>query len=133
MPLHAERTRRWARFIVGGAANTLFSYAAYFGLCLLIDYQVAYLIAYASGIIFSYYMNVLYVFKTSTSLKSFLKFPIVYIVQYLCSALILGFLVVDLSISKFYAPIIVTAITLPLTYILSKLTLSPTRNNVKSI
>lgn len=125
-----EKVKRWLRFLVTGVLNTLFSYGVYVALCLAIDYQIAYFFAYAAGVVFSFYLNSLYVFRVATTWAGFLRFPIVYIAQYICSALLLKFLVVDYMIDKFYAPILVSGITLPITYILSKFALN-TKNRIE--
>jgi len=102
----------------------------YAALCYAIGYQIAFFIAYTAGVVFSFYLNSIYVFRVATTWASFLRFPIVYIAQYICSALLLNFLVVDYMIDKLYAPILVSVITLPITYIISKFVLN-TKNRIE--
>jgi putative flippase GtrA len=114
---------KFIRFLVSGALNTLLTFGIYFALETVINYQVAYLIAYAAGIVFSYYLNTKFVFNTKTSLRTFIRFPLVYIFQYIFGALLLELLVKKLGAPSAYAPLAVTAITLPMTYFLSKIAL----------
>ncbi len=118
-----QRVQRWAKFVLGGLANTGFSFAVYLLLKLVLPYQAAYFLAYVSGIAFSYVVNSLLVFRVPLSWRRFLAFPLVYVVQYFLGALLLGVLVEALGISKTWAPLLVTACLLPLTYLLSKMVL----------
>lgn len=118
-----QRAKRWAKFLLGGLANTGFSYAVYLLLKLVLPYQVAYFLAYVVGVVFSYVVNSLLVFRVPLSWRRFLAFPVVYVVQYVSGALLLSLLVEMLGISKTWAPLLVTAALLPLTYLLSKLLL----------
>jgi len=121
-----NKARRWARFLVGGFSNTAFTYLIYLGFSKVIHYQAAYFIAYCSGIIFSYWFNATFVFKVRLSWKGVLSYPLVYVVQYGASALLLGLLVKSIHLSATYAPLLVTACMLPLTYVMSKIVLGTT-------
>ncbi|MGE8447865.1 MAG: GtrA family protein [Comamonas sp.] len=122
------QVKRWLRFVVGGGMNTGFSYLIYLLGGLVFSYQVAYFIAYVSGIIFSYWFNARFVFHIPLSWKGLLSYPLVYLVQYLISALLLGSAVEYLGINKYIAPLAITLITLPLTYCMSKLLLGAGKN-----
>lgn len=117
------QVKRWLRFVVGGGMNTGFSYLIYLLGGLVFSYQVAYFIAYVSGVIFSYWFNARFVFHVLLSWKGLLSYPLVYLVQYLVSALLLGGAVEYFGINKYIAPLAITLITLPLTYCMSKLLL----------
>ncbi|EOA02183.1 GtrA family protein [Herbaspirillum frisingense GSF30] len=117
------RGKYWIKFLIGGLINTGFSYATYLVLKLLLPYQQAYLLAYVAGVVFSYLLNSLLVFRVPLSWRRFLAFPLVYGAQYIASALLLHVLVESLGISSNWAPLLVTAAVLPMTYLLSKLIL----------
>ena len=51
-------------------------------------------------------------------------YPIVYVVQYVASALLLGGLVEIADISMVLAPLVVTVVMVPLTYVMSQIVLS---------
>lgn len=125
------RLRQWLRFLIGGGINTAATYAVYLLLHAVLAYQVAYLLAYAAGIVFSYWFNARVVFRTALSWKGLAAYPLVYLVQYAASALLLGALVESADISKQFAPLIVTALMMPLTYLMSKIVLDITNQRCK--
>lgn len=114
----------FVRFLLVGAANTIFSYLLFLMLLAFLGYLPAYSIAYCSGIIFSYFLNMHFVFKKLVSLVSFLKFPVVYIIQYALGVVILWLLVGKINISPALAMIGVIIVTLPVTFLLSRFALS---------
>lgn len=112
--------RRWLRFLLGGGINTAFTYGVYIALNLVMGYQSAYLIAYSMGVVFAYWFNAVLVFRVPLSWKGFFSYPLVYVIQYGASALLLGALVEVGSVSETLAPLVVTVGMVPLTYVLSK-------------
>ena len=108
------------RFLVVGAAQTALSYGLYFALNLFLPYPIAYSIAYAFGIIISYFLNVFFVFRTKVSLAGFLKFPLVYVVQYLLGLLLLWFFVARFGLDPSWAMLCVIAISVPATFLFSR-------------
>jgi putative flippase GtrA len=121
--LQSERTRRYARFLVGGGLNTAVTYAAYLLLHTFLSYQVAYFLTYLLAILFTYAYNSRFVFKTPMSWKGLSAYPLVHCVQYVLSAVLLWALVDVLGMSAIYAPLIVAAGMVPVTYLLNKLVL----------
>lgn len=113
-------SREFLRFLAVGLANTAFSYGLYLLLDLWLPYKIAYSIAYVCGIIFSYFLNARWVFKTVVSLKTFFAFPLVYVVQYVLSMLGLHLLVELFSVPEKLAPIIVIVLTIPVTFLVSR-------------
>lgn len=110
----------WA---VGGGINTVITYGLYLALNLVFSYRVAFTTSYILGIIFAYFYNSLVAFKSPMSLKKFLQFPAVYVVQYLLSLGLLEVFVQALKVDIMLAPILVLVIVTPVTYLLSKLIL----------
>lgn len=119
----SPRVQRWLRFIVGGGINTGFTYLVYLGINVFLPYHSAYLIAYAVGVVFSYWFNARVVFRVPLSWKGLATYPVVYVVQYLVSALCLGGLVEFFRISELIAPLIVIAVMIPITYLMNKFVL----------
>jgi putative flippase GtrA len=111
---------RWVIFVSGGILNTLGTYVIYVALLIIINYQISFFIAYCAGIIFSYYFNSRYVFKRNISWKGLFSYPAVYLVQYIISALCMDVFVEWLHLRKIYAPLLISFITIPVTYIFSK-------------
>lgn len=116
----SPRAQRWLRFIVGGGINTGFTYLVYLGINVFLPYHAAYLIAYAVGVVFSYWFNARVVFRVPLSWKGLATYPVVYVVQYLVAALCLGGLVEFFQISELIAPLVVVVAMIPLTYLMSK-------------
>lgn len=121
--LTLSRFKRPLRFVLGGALNTGLSYGVYLLLLLILDYQVAYFFAYLCGLLFAYWFNAVVVFNVPLSWRGLMAYPLVYITQYAASALLLGGLVALAMIPEVMAPLIVTAVMLPLTYLMNKFVL----------
>ena len=55
------------RFAIAGGANTAFGYLLYLLLNLMMPYTWAYTLSYLAGVVFSYVINALYVFRAPLS------------------------------------------------------------------
>ena len=115
----------WIRFLVGGTINTGFTYGVYLLLGGLFFYQIAYAIAYAVGILFSYWFNSSFVFKTPLRWKSLISYPVVYVVQYFVSALLLGIFIEFIDIPPQVGPLLVLLLMIPLTFFMTRWVLCP--------
>lgn len=127
------RGKRWLRFVIGGVVNAAFSYFIYWIFNILLNYQVAYLIAYVSGVFFSYWFNARIVFCVPLSWSGLLSFPAVYLVQYFVSALILAWLIEMLEVSELLAPLVVASTMIPVTYLMAKFILEGKNREKKTI
>lgn len=114
---------RWLRFVAGGAVNTAVTYALYLALAVVAPYQVAYLIAYVTGIALAYVINSKLVFATPLSLGRASTYPLIYVVQYLAAAGLLALLVEVAGMSETYAPLAVIVAMIPVSYGLNWLAL----------
>ncbi len=112
----------FARFLLVGATNTLFSWVLYVLLLTLLPYLAAYTLAYCAGIVLSYFLNVRFVFRKQASLASFLQFPLVYALQYGLGVLVL-WLLVGYGIDKRVTMAVATIVTIPVTFLASRLVL----------
>jgi putative flippase GtrA len=121
-----ERIDRWLCFLTGGAVNTAFSYTVYLFLKIIMAYQWAYFIAYALGVVFAYWFNASWVFRVPISWRGLLSYPIVYVIQYLISALFLGALIEKWGVSVNLAPFYVIVALLPITYLMNRVVLTLT-------
>lgn len=108
------------RFLIVGGINTVITLGIYWGANLVIGYQLAYGISYIVGIVVSYVLNSWMVFRQPLSLQKFLQFPLVYVVQYGISAVMLHGLVEWLGISQDLAPMVVVILTIPITFVMSR-------------
>ena len=117
---YALRLPQFIKFIISGGINTVITYGIYLILLLQFSYQLSYTIAYASGLVISYFLSRLFVFQSHKGMKSLLLFPLIYVVQYGFGILILWLCIDKAGISDKIAPLIVIAITIPVTYLLSR-------------
>lgn len=110
--------------MLAGATNTLLSYLLYLFLLEFLAYLWAYSIAYCTGIAISYFLNVYFVFNKRASITSFVKFPIVYLLQYGLGAGMLWLLVDRAGMSPAIAMIGVIVVTIPVTFLASRFMLA---------
>jgi putative flippase GtrA len=111
---------RFIRFLFVGGMNTAVTYAIYLLLLRWASYLAAYGIAYATGIAISYWLNSRVVFNTAPSLAGMLKFPLVYVAQYLLGSALLWLLVEQFDVSRSIAMLPVIAATVPATFVLTR-------------
>jgi putative flippase GtrA len=108
------------KFVIGGGITTAFTFGLYYGLQVIMPYQIAYALAFAVGIVFSYWFNATIVFNTPVSWKGFFAFPLVYLAQYLLSAVLLNVFVERFEIAQSIAPLLVIIATIPITFVLTR-------------
>lgn len=109
------------RFLLAGGLNTAVTYAIYLGLLKFTSYQISYAIAFVGGIVISYVLGRVFVFKSHQGLRSAIMLPLVYLIQYVIGAAVVWAWVSLLHQQPALAPAISIMATLPLTYFLSKL------------
>lgn len=109
------------KFLLIGGANTVITYLIYLGLLKLLDYSIAYTVAYVSGMVISYFGHTFFSFNSEANFKSFIQYPLVYLVQFLVSYLIIHVLINALSVSEPLAPLISIILTIPLTFVMTKM------------
>lgn len=114
------RTGEVARFVLAGAANTGVTYLLYQALLAWIRYEFAYAIAYVIGIGISYIVNSIFVFRQPLAWRAAMAFPLVYAVQLVLGSAMLKVLVDGLRVAEQYAPLLVVALMLPITFLLSR-------------
>jgi putative flippase GtrA len=133
MPESFERFKNpefW-RFLVAGGINSLLAYLLYAALVTVVPYQLAYGLSYAAGIGISYLLNARYVFREKYSFKTFFRYPIVYLVQYILGSLLM-YVGIDLfSLDKYVAPFLVIVMTIPITFILSRFIIKRTHGSTR--
>jgi|GEM_PF-688989 len=115
--------KHWLRFVVGGGINTAVTYLVYLGLSLFLSYQSAFLFAYVLGIVIAYGINSRFVFRVPLSFRRFFAYPLAYLLQYGLSAVLLEICVEHFRVSEKLAPLLVTIVMIPPSYIINKLAL----------
>jgi putative flippase GtrA len=118
-----SETRSFARFLLVGIANTVASYGLFVALELVLPYLIAYAIAYVAGIGLSYLLNTRIVFRVARSWSTFLRFPLVYVFQFVLGSAVIVLLVEWLAIAPRVAALVALAVTVPVTYFAAKLVL----------
>jgi putative flippase GtrA len=112
--------REFFRFILWGAVNTLAGYLIYVLLLLFLPYMVSYTVTYVIIVSMSYVLNAKFVFNERLAFKRAIKYPVVYVVQYLLGAASLYFLAAVLGVNKLVAPFLIVFVTIPVTFFLSR-------------
>ena len=108
------------RFLVAGTLNTLGGYLLYLVLQLVLPYQVAYFLAFVAGVVGAYCLNTLFVFRTRLAWRTFFASPAIYLVQYAVSAPMLAVLVEWLQVPDTIAPLIVSVVMIPVSFLLNR-------------
>lgn len=112
--------REGIRFLASGAVNTALTYALYLLLLQSLDYLPAYTIAYIAGIVLAYFLSVRYVFRTARNWRTMAAFPLIYAVQYTLGAAVLHLAVASLGLPREFALLASIAVTVPVTFLLSR-------------
>jgi putative flippase GtrA len=115
-----SQTSTFVRFSGGGLLNTGLTYVLFLRLTSVLPVSVAYTIAYVSGIVLSYFVTVQFVFRSRASVRTVLRFPIVYVVQYLWGLALLSLLVRALGMAPAVAMLVTIATSVPLTFVLTR-------------
>ena len=116
-------TGEFTRFLIAGAVNTATTYALYLVLLDSAAYLFAYSLAYVASIVVSYFLNALFVFRTKLAINSALRFPLVYVAQYLLGGAVLWICVERLGVRRELGLAFSIAVTIPITYAASRLAL----------
>ena len=111
------------RFLVAGLINTGASYVVYLLLLSALGYEAAWAGAYAAGILVAYVLNSRFVFGTPMTVRKALRYPLVYLAQYLVSAALLYALVTWLGVDARWAALIVLICSVPASFVLNRLAL----------
>jgi putative flippase GtrA len=110
----------FGRFILWGGINTLASYLIYALLLSFLPYLIAYSIAFIAGIFISYFLNSRFVFKQEMRLSKAVKYPLVYVSQYLLGVTSLYLFVQVLRVNKLLAAALAVILSIPVTFLLSR-------------
>jgi putative flippase GtrA len=111
---------QFVRFLVAGALNTVASYALFLVLLRFVPYLAAYTIAYVLGVVISYLLLTGFVFRTSRRVVTALRFPLVYVAQYLTGSAVIVLLVEAWGVGAPIAAIVAIVASIPVTFLLSR-------------
>jgi putative flippase GtrA len=111
---------RFARFLVVGGANTAFSYGVYLVALLVVDYRIAYTLAYVAGLVSGYFGHAHLVFGARPGTRSALAYLATYAAMYGVSLFVL-YLAVDLAgVPKPVAMLVALLVTVPTSFLLMR-------------
>lgn len=109
------------RYLLGGLLNVVVGYGGYLILLRWLGYEASYAVAYIIGIAVSYVFNALYVFRQPIRLRSALRYPFVYLMQFLLGLALLKILIDGLHVPTKLAPLLVAMLTIPATFLASRI------------
>lgn len=109
------------RFLIAGAINTVASYLVYLALLEVVRYEVSYTLSTVVGIVTAYALSTYYVFRTKWSWGKMLKFPWIYLVQYVTGMALMWVFVEQMNVDDRIAPWLVVALQVPLTFVMSRM------------
>lgn len=117
------------RFGIVGLIATTIHYIIYVYLeSIEIPYNISYTVAYLISFIFNFLLSNYFTFKTSPDISRGIKFSMSHIINYLIQVTLLN-VFVGLSINKKIAPLIVYCISIPINFILVRISLKGLKSN----
>lgn len=108
------------KFAGVGVINTAFSVCLFELLRGWLPYLIAYSLSYGAGIGLSYVLNSTYVFKSRLGLAPAVRFPLVYVLQYGLSLILMRFLVEKAHVHPAVALVLTVGLTTPAGFLLAK-------------
>lgn len=120
-PGRRSLTGMFGRFLLSGAFNTTATYLLYLALLRFMPYRLSYTISFICGIVIAYILNLSFVFRARGGMKTIALFPLVYLAQYLAGLGVVSLWVELLDWQASLAPIAAIIVTIPLTFVLSRL------------
>ncbi len=108
------------RYLVMGGTNTIVAYAIYLLLLQWMRYEIAYSIGYSVGIVMAYALSAVFVFRQPMRKRSAMRFPLVYLAQFLISLGLLRLAVEVIHIPQWLALGFAVVLTIPVTFLLSR-------------
>jgi len=115
-----KRNQEWLRFAGVGLFNTAAGYLLYLLLLRFLPYAEAYALTYAAGIFISYGLHSCFVFHQKLEWNKAFRYPVVYGIQYVLSALLLWVAVELLAVDPRIAALLAIALTAPVVFWMSR-------------
>jgi putative flippase GtrA len=128
--LRVLMAKEWVRYLLVAATNTVSTYVLFVLLLNWLPYPLSYSLVYVGGIFLAYTLNSYFVFYQPLSWRKALQYPLVYVVQYLIGLGVISFLVEGLHVDPRLGALLNVVITLPITFVLSRLIITPRRETV---
>ena len=116
---------QFARFALVAGLNTVATYLVYLALLQFVAYPFAYTVSYVLGIAMAYVANSKAVFGSKMSVKTAVRFPLVYLFQYAASMALMWLQIDVLGVPAWIAPWVVVVVMMPLSFLLTRRLLRP--------
>lgn len=108
------------KFVIAGAINTGLTYVIYLILLRVLDYRIAYVVSFVSGIAIAMILNSKFVFKTQFTIRRAAGFVAAYCFQLVFGIVILQLLVEQTSVPRALAPLCMMLLTVPLSFFMNR-------------
>lgn len=128
-PPRSEQASAFGRFLLSGGFNTLVTYLLYLALLQVLPYRISYTLSYVAGVALAYELNRVLVFKTRRSVRSAILTPLIYLGQYIVGLGVVWIVVSKMGLDARLAPLAAIAVTVPMTFLLSRLAFRETRSS----
>lgn len=117
------------RFGIVGVANTTVYYVAYLILLQVFPYLLAHVVAFALGVVFSFFANCYVTFKVKPTWRRFIEFPATTLVNFTITTLGTWLLVEGGLVSKQWATLLMAVVAIPFTYLATAFVLARPRHH----
>jgi len=117
-----RQKRHFVRFLLGGGVNTAVTYGLFMLLQWVMPAAAAYTIAYIAGILLAYAINTKFVFQVKPSVGAALRFPAVYVVQYV-SGLAFLTLFTYVGLTNAIALLLAIVVNVPISFLMTRFVL----------
>jgi len=111
------------RFLIIGFCNFIFTYIVYVLVNLIVAYTIAFTVSFASGILFSAFLNSRYSFSTKLTVRRMTIFTFVCLINYFIGLAILQLYVEFFGIHEVIAPMLVIVVMVPISFVGTRLAL----------
>lgn len=118
------RTRVFTRFVVVNAVNTALYYGLYLLLLVAMPYVLANVAALVAAILAAYVMNARWAFQVRLTGRSLVAFVVSNLTTTVLRTFVLWLLVAFAGMGEWLAPLVATALTLPVAFLLTSLAMS---------
>lgn len=115
------------RFGIVGVANTTVYYLIYRLLLLVMPYLPAHVIAFACGVVFSFFANCLFTYRVRPTWRRFIEFPATTAINFLITTFGSMLLVNAWGVSPKWATLVATVVAIPFTYLATTFVLARPR------
>ncbi|HSS50945.1 MAG TPA: GtrA family protein [Thermoanaerobaculia bacterium] len=126
-------SRQVLRFVAAGAVNSGATWLLYLALLQWFSYRWAYSLSYVAGILLSFLLNSRFVFRVPLRWGKLLRYPLVYVVQYLLGYGVIYGVVGLAGLDPRLGPAAVLAVTVPVGFLLSRWVLSGDEKDGKDL